>query len=164
LPTKSYPLWVDAQLKIPELWSKNGMTIKKTISWDQETTNILSARLDIDMNPDIGYVKAWVEHNVVEIQRWWWVIGDESAKQDSADITGTLYNGSNTFKFVGAKEFANPAKVVFIVTASVIIEYEGEEPEIGEDWIKLIQEVASGVAIGGGAYIVSSSLRVGSVK
>lgn len=158
MPTKAYPLWNNKELKVPALWSRNGMSIKKSITWNPQTTDILSARLDIIIDPSVGYVKAWVEHNLTEIQRWWWVINDATPKSDSVDIIGTLYNGPNLFKFVGAKEFANPVIVLFVVTASVVIEYTGDEPEFGTDWAEMLREAAYGVAIGGGGYIVVSSV------
>lgn len=164
MPIKSYSIWNLAELKIPELWSRDGMSVKKSITWSEERTTLLSARLDINIDPDTGYVKAWLEHNLNEVQRWWWMIGDSAPKSDSVDVIGTLYNGSNLFRFVGAKEFANPAKVVFTVTASLILEYDGTEPETSEDWKEVLQDVAAGVAIGGGVYIVGSSVLIGKEK
>ena len=160
MPVKLYPLWDNKELRVPEFWSRNGMSVTKSITWDEGTTNILGARLDITVDPGRIDTRAWIEHNGVETPLWYWE-WEHNPKSDSFDIIGSLKNGSNLFKFVGAKDILTyPLLAVFVVTASVVIEYEGDEPEVGEDWAKMLQEAVYGVAIGGGTYIVASSLLV----
>ena len=145
MTTKTIDLWLNHVLEIPNLWGSNGVSVTKSVKWDETKTTLIKAELLVTVSPNVGYVKSWINLNGVSVQSFYWSIGDSGAKTDRTDIIGSLLNGSNIFNFIGAKEFANPAFVSFIITARLILEFEGEAPNGGTDYT-LMLEVAVAVA------------------
>jgi len=145
LPTKSYKIFENKKIHVPPLWSKNGASVTKAITWDEGSTTITSARLRFTVDPNVGHVKAWVELNYAEIGRFTWILGDHSPKSEEFDIIGNLVNGSNFCKIVGAKEFGNISDIIFYMSVDVILTYEGDDPDIKPDWQKYLEYTAIGV-------------------
>lgn len=127
---KSYDLLVNKIINIPWNWLRNGFDVTKSITWDEKSTTILSASLEITVEPTASDVRSWVDLNTSEVQAFYWALLDSSPKSELVDIIGTLVSGSNTFNFLVAKNFVSALSIDFKITARVIIEYEGNEPSV----------------------------------
>ncbi len=159
MPIETYQLWMNKELVVPALSLRNSMEANKSITWDEDKTSILDATLDIKVDPGMLHVRAWVEHNLDEIPLWWWE-WEHNVRTGTFSIMTALNNGPNKFKFVGAKDLIMLAfRTKFIVTASVIIEYSGEEPDIGPDWKKYLGYAAVGVGTVGAVIAVGGGLK-----
>lgn len=158
MSTKTYKIFENREIKLPWNWSKDAVSIAKNIVWDEKVTKIISARLRLTIKPSAGYVKAWTELNYVEIGRFSWILGDNSVRSDEFDIVGVLVNGSNYFKVVVAKEFANISGITFVVSEEVVITYEGKEPEVKPSWQKYLEYGAIGIITTGGVITVAGAL------
>ena len=145
MPTKTFKIFENREIKVPWNWSRVGISLSKNITWDEKGTTITSAGLRFTVDPSSGHVKAWVEHNYNEIGRFNWALGDSTPRSEEFDIVGVLSNGSNYFKVVVAKEFGNLATVKFVVSVIVVITYEGKEPDIKPEWQKYLEYTALGV-------------------
>jgi len=128
---KSYDLLVDKVITIPWNWGRNGFDVTRSITWDEKSTTIVSAVLDITVAPSASDVLSWVDLNSDKIQSFYWALFDVSPKSESVDIIGKLVSGSNTFNFLVSKNFVSALTIDFKITARVIIEYEGSEPSVG---------------------------------
>lgn len=159
MPSKTYKIFENREVKIPWNWAKNSISIAKNITWNEKSTTITSAKLRFSADPNSGYVKASVEHNYSEVGRFTWGIGDSTSKSDEFDVVGVLINGSNYFKAVVAKEFANLATIKFIVSITVVITYEGDEPEIKADWQKYLEYAAIGIGATAAVITVGGALK-----
>ena len=159
MPISVYPLWMNKELVVPSLSLRNSMEANKSITWDEETTNILSAVLDIKVDPGTLHTRACIEHNLDEIPLWWWE-WEHNVRSGTFSIMTALNNGPNKFKFVGAKDLIAIAfRAKFVVTASIIIEYSGEEPEEGLDWKKIAGYAAVGIGVVGSVITVGGALK-----
>jgi len=107
----------------------------------------------------MGYVKAWTELNYNEIGRFSWILGDNSVRSDEFDIIGVLINGSNYFKVVVAKEFGNFFEIIFVVSVTVVITYEGKDPDIKPSWQKYLEYGAIGLGVTAGVITVVGALE-----
>jgi len=159
LPTKTFKIFENREVKVPWNWSKNSISVSKNITWDEKDTTIISAGLRFTVDPSSGHVKAWVEHNYNEIGRFNWILGDATPRSEEFDIVGVLSNGSNYFKVVVAKEFGNLATVKFVVSVTVVITYEGEDPIIKPDWQKYLEYLAYGSVVAASVVVVGKALE-----
>jgi len=159
LPTKTFKIFENREIKVPPLWSKNGISISKSITWNEKDTTITSAKLRLTIKPSMGYVKAWTELNYNEIGRFSWILGDNSVRSEEFDIIGVLINGSNYFKVIVAKEFGNFFEIVFVVSVTVVITYEGKDPDIKPSWQKYLEYAAYGSAAAAGIVVVGGALK-----
>ena len=159
MATKTYKIFENREVKLPWNWSKNSISVSKSITWDEKNTTITSAKLRFTIDPNAGYVKAWVEHNYSEIGRFIWALGDSTPRSEEFDIVGVLINGSNYFKVVVAKEFGNLATVKFVVSVTVVITYEGDEPDIKPDWQKYLEYAAIGAGTVAAVITIGGALK-----
>lgn len=159
MPTKTFKIFENREVKVPWNWSKNSISVSKNITWDEKVTTITSARLRFTVDPSSGHVKAWVEHNYNEIGRFNWILGDATPRSEEFDVVGVLVNGGNYFKAIVAKEFGNLATVKFIVSVTVVITYEGKEPEIKTDWQKYLEYAAIGVGATAAVITIGGALK-----
>lgn len=159
MSTKTYKIFENKKIKIPWNWSKNAISIAKNITWDEKNTTVTGAKLRFTADPDVVYMKAWTELNYNEIGRFDWAPGDSTPKSDEFDIVGVLVNGSNYFKVVVAKNIFNFRTVIFVVSVTVVITYEGKEPDIGPSWKKYLEYAAYGSAAAAGIVVVGKALK-----
>ena len=158
MPTKTYKIFENREIKVPWNWSKNSISVSKNITWDEKDTTIISAGLRFTVDPSSGHVKALVEHNYNEVGRFNWVLGDATPRSGEFDIIGVLSNGSNYFKVIVAKEFGNLATVIFVVSVTVVITYEGKEPDIKPEWRKYLEYAALGIGTTAAVITIGGAL------
>ena len=158
MPTSEYPLWMNKELVVPALSLRNGMEANQSITWDEDKTDVLNATLDIKVDPNTLHTRAWIEHNLDEIPLWWWE-WEHNVRSGTFSIMTALNNGTNKFKFVGAKDLiVITFRAKFVVTASIIIEYSGEEPKPDPDWKKYLGAVAVGIGVVGSVITIGGAL------
>lgn len=145
MPTRTIKIFEHKEVKLPWNWTKKGIDLTRAITWDEKKTTVTSARLRLTVDPSSGYVKSYVEHNYSEVGRITWALGDASSKSEEFDTIGNLVNGSNYFKVVVAKEFGNTATVIFVVSATLVITYEGDDVDDDPDWKKYLTYAAAGL-------------------
>ena len=90
-------------------------------------------------------MKSWIEHNYNEVGRIGWALGDASSKSEEFDSIGNLVNGSNYFKVVVVKELGNIAPVTFVVSATLVVTYEGEDVDDSPEWKKYLTYAGAGL-------------------
>lgn len=159
MPTRTIEIFKNKEVKLPWNWSKKGIDSTRAITWDEKKTTLTSARLRLTVKPNSGYVKSWVEHNYSEVGRIGWALGDTSSKSEEFDSIGNLVNGSNYFKVVVAKEVGNIAAVIFIVSATLVITYEGEDVDDDPDWKKYLTYAGAGIGTVAALVTIKSSLE-----
>ena len=158
MPTKTYEIFSNKEIVVPWNWDKNAVSIAKSVTWDENNTTILSARLLITVKPSEGYVKAWFELNTTEVAYFSWALGDNLVKSGSSDIIGVLLNGSNYFTAVPAKEFGNVNEVTFLISEQVVIDYEGEDPVAKPDFQKYLEYAAIGIGATAAVITIGGAL------
>lgn len=158
MATKTYKIFENREVKLPWNWSRDGISLAKNIVWNEKDTVINSAKLRLTIKPSSGYVKAWTELNYMEVGRFNWSLGDNSLRSDEFDVVGVLVNGSNYFKVIVAKEFANASGVTFVVSEEVILTYEGKEPEVKPNWQKYLEYGAIGIIATGAVTTVAGKV------
>jgi len=159
MPTKTFPIFENRKIHVPWNWSKNGAEVSKSITWTEGKTTVIGAKLRFTVDPNVGYTKAWVEFNYSEIARFHWALGEKSPQSEEFDVIGNLVNGSNHCKIVGAKEAGNTSDVVFYISVSVVLTYEGDDPDVEPDWMRYLKYGAYGVATAAGVVIVGKALK-----
>ncbi len=157
--TKTYNLFDNMRINIPWYGARETVSLAKNITWDSKTTEITSAKIRLTVKPSRGYVKAYVELNYIEAGRFTWALLDSELQSEQFDIIGTIVNGSNFISVTVAKDFGNVDPVVFIISADIVLTYEGDEPEEGTDWIEYLKIGAAGLGVTAGFITIASSLE-----
>ena len=159
MPTRTIKIFEHKEVKLPWNWSKKGIDLTRAITWDEKKTTVTSARLRLTVDPSSGHVKSWIEHNYNEVGRIGWALGDASSKSEEFDSIGNLVNGSNYFKVVVAKELGNIGPVTFIVSAVLVITYEGEDVDDDPDWKKYLTYAGAGLGTVAALVTIRRGLR-----
>ena len=154
---KEYPVWLNKKLEIPFYGGSAGDTVKKDITWNENKTRIVSARMDVEAKAS-ARTNLDIYLNYSEVVHFHWELWEEGAsKTFSGDVTALIKNGTNVFQADFYKDPVNPFGVGATFTVTVLIEYEGEEPSVRpwyERWVVPIA-VGSAIALIGGTAIAS---------
>lgn len=158
MPIRSYPIWKNKALVIPLGIDKRSISTTKSITWGSGTT-INSTQMFYSMQPGLDGVECFLDFNDIEIAHEAWNIGQLGERTGAVDILSLLVNGQNLFRFRGDKGFLGILQRTITISASIVIDYEGDEPdgpENGPDWVKIL--------LYGTAFAVSTVATVVTIK
>ena len=163
MPYKSYRFFDSYELRVS--WISNGASksAKKDVVWDEKRTKVISAKLRGRIYAS-GGTNARLSFNDSEVIFCGAPVVD-STVEDTVDVTGILINGSNICLAEVWKIFYYPFDKIGRFTAELIVEYEGESPEMKAPWEKYLMPalgVASlGVSVAGLAVSLKKEKKEG---
>ena len=159
---KSYRIHDHHQITIPVHWSVNGDTKIVSISWDENKTRIVSAKLYVKVYSDIDGTYLTYHVNKTEVIRLAWYLGEIGVwKEDEKDVLAYIRNGDNRFDAIYGKALWFPWVANAYVTAILTLTFEGEPPEVSPPtapfpWQDYAKAGAIGAMIIGGASTLYS--------
>lgn len=151
-----YKFFEDYRLFIPWYAGSVSKAVSKDIIWDEEKTNILSARLHGKIWAQMG-TQGLIKFNGSDI-----LFADatlmDTAVEDTVDVIGLLRNGTNKVEILLWKPLPGLDKSG-VFTAELTIEFEGEVPSIEPPWKKYIMPGLAAASVIFSAVGVGLALR-----
>ena len=157
MPSKSYKFFDNYVLRIP--WASGGVSksVEKDIVWDEHKTQVVSATLKGKIFAS-GGTQARMSFNGSELIFCDATLGDRTV-QDTVDIAGLIINGSNECLIEIWKNPFLPLEKIGRFSAEVIVEYEGESPEMKPTWEKYVMPAVAVASLGVGVVGLAVSLK-----
>lgn len=143
--TKSYPIYDRFRLDV--LWygtiASNERTVE--IAWDDRVTKVISAKVHGKIFTPYNS-KSVIRLNDEDLILADGTFGDVTAEA-TVDVTGTLINGKNRFEAITWKIVLLPVGITSWFWTDLIVEYEGESPEVVPWWKQYALPIAVGVSV-----------------
>lgn len=156
MATKSYVIWRDKKLDIGWAAGRKDDIVRKSITWNPAYTTISGVTLSLLARAN-GRTNLSIYINENEAIHFHWELWEDLAtKSETVDVTGNLINGENVFRASFFKDPAHPFYVYTIFSVTLVVTYEGEEPEVEPPWLTYLKKYGVPAAIGVGGLTVGA--------
>jgi len=159
LPTKSYRFYKSESIVLAAFGYGEAHKSKTlAVEWDKDTT-ITNAKLYGKIHA-AGGTEGTIIFNGTPVVYCNALLG-EATVEDYVDVTSYLVNGDNTVYITLGRPVIGTEKVGYF-WATLIITYEGEEPEVKPSWEKYLMPALAVASVVIGMIGIIISLRRGS--
>jgi len=131
LTTESRRIHDSTKIAIPWHTNCGDNTRRVPFTWNPDRTVLKSVKLRARVHSNLGSVFFKYLLNDQEILGFHWAAWEGGQwREGEADVAAYLVNGDNYFKALACKDFWYPLTPEVTVVGDLVIEFEGEPPEV----------------------------------